>query len=146
LRVNLLLNRASRWADVYSFLPYEGRVDVALKEPCHVSVRIPAWVQKANVAVSVGGEQRPVRWSGQYLDVGECKPQEKVSISFPIEERTVREVIGGRQYTLTLKGNDVVAIDPPGKYCPYYQREKYRKGEVQWKNVQRFVSDETLVI
>ena len=25
-RVNLLLNRASAWADVYSFIPYAGRV------------------------------------------------------------------------------------------------------------------------
>jgi hypothetical protein len=69
-----------------------------------------------------------------------------VWISFPISERTQQETIGARQYTLTLKGNDVVAIDPPGKYCPYYQRQKYRQGSVQWKNVQRFVSDERLVI
>ena len=121
-------------------------MDITLKQPCNVSVRVPEWVQKINVAVTVAGEPRPIRWNGQYLGVGEGKPQEKVSIAFPMEERTQREIIGAKEYMLTLKGNDVVAIDPPGKYCPYYQREKYRKGEVQWKNVERFVSKEELVI
>ncbi len=33
---------------------------------------------------------------------------------------------------------------PPGKYYPYYQREKYRKNQVHWKNIQRFVSVDVL--
>src|SRR5437016_3525886 len=44
-QVNLLLNRASRWADVYSYLPYQGRVDLKMKEQCRkVRVRAPEWV------------------------------------------------------------------------------------------------------
>ena len=86
------------------------------------------------------------RWNGQYLEVGYFKPGDKVSVAFPIAERTQRETIGGRPYTLTLKGHDVVAIDPPGKYRPYYERDKYRKGKMLWKTVQRFVSDQTLLI
>jgi hypothetical protein len=146
LQVNLLMNRSSQWADVRSFIPYEGWVEVIPKQRCHVSVRVPDWVNKSQVTVRVGEEERPASWTGRYLEVGECAPQDKVWISFPISERTQQETIGARQYTLTLKGNDVVAIDPPGKYCPYYQRQKYRQGSVQWKNVQRFVSDERLVI
>lgn len=146
LRVNLLLNRASPWADVYSFLPYEGRVNMVLKRRCRVSIRIPDWVERRRVVVRVGEENRSVRWEGRYLNVGECVPQDKVSITFPIMERIVQEVIGGTPYTLTLKGNDVVLIDPPGRYCPLYQRAKYRKGQVLWKTSRRFLSEETLTI
>ena len=32
LKVNLLLNRASKWADIYSYIPYEGRVEVKIKQ------------------------------------------------------------------------------------------------------------------
>jgi hypothetical protein len=146
LQVNLLLNRSSQWADIHSLVPYHGRVDVIVKQRCKVSVRIPDWVDKSKVTASVGEEHRPINWTGRYLEVGECAPQNQASITFPISERTQQETMGARQYTLTLKGNDVVAIDPPGKYCPYYQRQKYRQGTVQWKEVQRFVSDEVLVI
>jgi hypothetical protein len=146
LQVNLLLNRSSRWADVYSFIPYDGRVDVIPKQRCHLAVRIPDWVDKSRVTVRVEEEERLSVWAGRYLDVGDCGPKNKVSITFPMFERTRQETIGARPYTLTLKGHDVVAIDPPGKYCPYYQRQKYRQGNAQWKDVQRFVSDEVLVI
>ena len=34
LKVNLLLNRASAGADVYSHVPYQGKVEVKVKKPC----------------------------------------------------------------------------------------------------------------
>lgn len=37
LRVHLLMNRVSEWADVLSHVPYEGRVDVSVKQPVAVS-------------------------------------------------------------------------------------------------------------
>ena len=33
LQINLLLNRASKWADVDSHIPYTGQVDVTVKQP-----------------------------------------------------------------------------------------------------------------
>ena len=43
---------------------------------------------------------------------------------------------------LVRKGNDVVAIDPPGRVCPLYQRAHYRENEPRWRKLQRFVTDE----
>ena len=37
LNVNLLLNRASPWADINWYIPYWGRVDIKIKKPCHRS-------------------------------------------------------------------------------------------------------------
>jgi hypothetical protein len=42
------------------------------------------------------------------------------------------------------KGNDVVAIDPPGRNCPLYRREHYRVAETRWREVERFVSPEQI--
>ena len=44
LRVNLLLNRASLWADVDSYIPYQGWVDVKVKQVVDLEIRIPEWV------------------------------------------------------------------------------------------------------
>jgi hypothetical protein len=46
------------------------------------------------------------------------------------------------KYTLVRKGNEVVAIDPPGRYCPLYQRDHYRVNDTRWRKVERFVSGE----
>jgi hypothetical protein len=146
LRVNLLLNRASPWADVYSHIPYEGRVDLKIKQPCpRVMVRVPEWITSGSreVVCKLNGAPRNVRWEGRYVDAGVAHPGDKLKVTFPISERTVRETIGDVPYTLTLKGNTVTTIDPAGKVGPLYQRAYYRASKAPMRKVSRFVPDET---
>ena len=155
LRVNLLLNRASPWADIHSYIPYEGRVDVRIKEACReVVIRVPQWIKSGSdeVTCEVNGEPRRLTWDGRYVGAGEATPGDTVAVKFPISERTVgrrdridlrqsgTERIGGELYTLVIKGNTVVFIDPPGVNCPLYQRDHYRNDYVGWRKIERFVS------
>jgi hypothetical protein len=144
LRVNLLLNRASQWADVYSYIPYEGRVDIRIKESCtDLLVRVPEWVKDngQEIVCKVNGTLRKAHRDGRFLNIGKSLQGDKISITFPIEERTVKETIGGIPYNLVLRGSTVVSIDPPGKNGALYQRVKYRD-QVAFRNVTRFVSQE----
>ena len=52
--------------------------------------------------------------------------------------------MGGVDYTLVIKGNTVVSVDPPGKFYPLYERKQYRATQVPWRKVERFVSDEEI--
>jgi hypothetical protein len=72
------------------------------------------------------------------------KPGDVVVMSFPIAERTEVVWVEKERYTLVRKGNDVVAIDPPGRYCPLYQREHYREDETRWRKIEQFVSSDHL--
>ena len=148
LKVNLLLNRASSWADVHSYLPYEGRVDLKIKRDCQaVRVRAPEWVASGSLTLTckVNGKTRPLHWEGRYVNLGPVVRGDTAEVKFPIAERTVWEKIGPETYTLVVKGTTVVSIDPPGKNGALYaDREKYRTSEVTWKNVERFVSDQHL--
>jgi len=139
LRLHLLLNRASPWADVNSYVPYEGRVDVKMKAACDLEVRIPEWVKPDEVSGFVNDEPRPLAFQGRYAQIGYVKRGDLVTVSFPISERTIDTTIGNVPYTLTIKGNDVVSISPPGKWDPFYQRSKYRQNHVQWIDRARFV-------
>lgn len=69
---------------------------------------------------------------------------DRVKLTFPIVERTVKTKLGGRLYTLVIKGNEVASIDPPGKHYPYYQRDHYRENKARWVNRERFVVNEVL--
>jgi hypothetical protein len=156
LRVNLLLNRASRWADVDSYLPYSGRVDVKIKQPlAEVLLRVPEWVPSGSPQVRAARGKTVVEfaWRGRYVSLEPARPGETLTVTFPIAERTitrrvygapVETVLGGVVYqSITFRGNEVVDIDPPGKNYPFYQRAHYR-GEPRWRTVTRFVSDETI--
>jgi hypothetical protein len=140
LTIHLLLNRASPWADVASRVPYTGRADISVKVGGNLEVRMPEWVKASQMAASVNGVTRPLSATGRYVLVGRVEPGDAVSVTFPISERTVRTTIGGEPYTLVIKGNDVVAIDPPGTWYPFYQRGRYRQDKVAWVMRDRFVA------
>jgi hypothetical protein len=146
LRVNLLFNRASAWCDIHSYIPYEGRVDLKIKQSCdRTLVRMPEWIQGGSqeVICTVNGRPRSVQWQGRYVEAGHAKPGDTITVKFPISERTVQETIGGISYRLEIRGNTVVSIDPPGKNGPLYERTYYRQ-PVKWRKVDRFVPDSTI--
>jgi hypothetical protein len=143
LRLNLLFNRASQWADIDSYIPYEGRVDVKVKQDLKgLEIRLPQWVTPNEATASVDGVKRPLSFDGRYAKVGAVKSGQTVQFTFPIFESVVKESIQGTEYTFVVRGNDVVSVDPPGKYRPFYQRAKYRLGYPQYRKVNRFVSAE----
>jgi hypothetical protein len=153
LKINLPLNRASKWADVDSHIPYTGRVDVHVKEPVELSIRIPKWVKPAEARVQVVNtvarasntiQDREVEWDGRYVKVGRVNPRDVVKLTFPIGERSEQSAVLPERSTLIIKGNEVVAVSPPGISCPTYQREHYRTDTTRWRNTQRFVSREEL--
>lgn len=142
LRVNLLLNRASQWADVDSYIPYVGRVDIKPKQELLLDIRLPQWVRPDEAHCTVDGEDRPLTFDGRYALVGRVDKGQSVSLTFPITERTEKIHAIGKEYTVVVRGNDVVWIDPPGKYLPFYQRGQFRTGDPLYRKVTRFVSDE----
>ncbi|MBL9215332.1 MAG: glycoside hydrolase family 127 protein [Opitutaceae bacterium] len=146
LRVNLLLNRPSPWADVLSHVPYNGRVEVKLKQDCpRLEVRIPSWTRPAEVACTVNGQPRTLAWNGRYAVVGAVAARDQVAVTFPIVERKVGVDIQRQHYYLTIKGHDVVDIYPRGRFAPYYQRNHYRRDDTRWRMMPRFVSAESIV-
>ena len=144
LQVNLLLNRASKWADIDSQLPYVGRVDVKVKEPVSLSVRAPEWVRPQQVRITLNGVDHRVDWRDRYADLGQTKPGDVATMLFALAERTDTVWIEKEHYELVRKGNEVVTIDPPGRICPLYQREQYRASSTRWRKIERFVSRESI--
>ncbi|MSP13393.1 MAG: hypothetical protein EXR62_10620 [Chloroflexi bacterium] len=144
LRVNLLLNRASPWADVDSYIPYEGQVDISMKQSCDLAVRLPEWVQPDQVICCVDGAARAVGCEGRYAQVGQVGAGQVVVLAFPIAERLDQIYIQKHRFTLVRKGNEVVSIDPPGQYYPLYQRDHYRQREVRWRQMERFVPQKSI--
>jgi DUF1680 family protein len=142
LRVNLLLNRASSWADVDSYIPYEGRVEVKVKLPLELSIRIPEWVTPEQAHCQVDGVDRKLGWNGRYALVGNVEKGRTVRLTFPISERSDDVWIEKRLYKIVRKGNEVVSIDPPGVQYPLYQRDHYRANKARMRKVTRFVSAE----
>jgi hypothetical protein len=149
LRVHLLLNRASPWGDVYSHIPYQGRVEIKVKKPCRgLSVRVPQWIESGSVHVKAtrGGDSVPFTWDGRYVrTIAPVNPGDVVVLQFPIETQTVKQTIASTPYTLEIKGNTVVSISPGGENGPLYRREYMKADAAPTTQVKRFVAEQALL-
>ncbi len=149
LQLNLLLNRSSQWVDINSYIPYEGRLDISVKQPLkEISVRMPEWIKSGSkeVLCQINGEVSQFKWNGRYIYLNNLNANDAIVLTFPISERTVKEVIGkvdGKpvEYAFIIRGNNVVSISPPSKNEPYFYEKGslYRSGKIPWKKAQRFI-------
>ena len=93
-QINLLLNRASQWLDIDSYLPYEGRVVIKNKSMSSISVRIPRWVDKGAVTSNRNGAKVTPFWVGQYLVFDAMGPKDVITVEFPMVESSATYTVG----------------------------------------------------
>ena len=153
-QVNLLVNRASRLADVDSYLPYEGKVVIHNKGARRISVRVLSWIDRRELQLSVSGQARPLSPVGNYLVVDELKPGDEIVLRFPVPESkasyTAHHRVWRRErvYTYTLRGSTVVDVTPKETSpcnIPIYDRGDMRQDPVPMKKAVRFVPDQVIV-
>jgi hypothetical protein len=163
--VNLLLNRASPWVDIDSYLPYEGKVVMRNKTASKLSVRVPRWVDRRTVEWRLNGEVVAPDRLGRYGVLDNLKPGDVVTMDFPVAEETATYRIEGsiersrwesKEYACTFKGTTLIDISPRDETLerdhryigdptalgtiPIYLRDHFKRDKAPMKRVSRFVS------
>ncbi|QHQ61017.1 hypothetical protein Ana3638_09755 [Anaerocolumna sedimenticola] len=128
--VNMLLNKASKWVDVYSYLPHEGKVELTaktdMKELC---IRIPEYVPYGAVTVkrSTGGEEKSINarqlpWvKNCFIKLQDVRQDEEIEVQFPVIMRKTIETAVDDVYETNWAGDNVISISPSGVYYPLYK-------------------------
>lgn len=148
-QVNLLLNRASRLLDVHSHLPYEGKVLIRNTGARRLAVRIPAWVDRRALRVSVAGKDVAPDWLGNRLTFSQLPAQCDITLAFPIRETTARYTTNANSdkeqvYSCIFRGSTLVDISPkdtdPRNYA-LYERDNLRADRAPMVTRERSVGD-----
>jgi hypothetical protein len=114
LRVNLLLSRNLPACRIESHLP-TGAVDISLKQPRVVLVRIPRDTDENGLRLRIDGQSvRPIR-IGPYLRLTERPLEHHARVEIPPLERSATEVLNGTEYEVHWKGETVLAVRGPEK-------------------------------
>ena len=145
--VNLFFNRASRWMDIDSYLPYEGKVELHNKEARMALVRIPSWVDMDEVKCFVNSKATRPPAIRRYLAFEGLRKGETIRLEFPNPETTDRYTIGNKVYRVTFRGSTVVNIEPKmqdATQLTLYQRDYLMAKQAPKRKVQRFVADNIL--
>ncbi len=171
VRVNLLLNRASPWLDVDSYLPYEGKVVLHNKQGKRVLVRIPNWVDRHALKCEVGGKTCTPPFAGNYLVLDALPVNTAITLTFPVREETERfvlddyghkgsQVLKTYSYNVTFRGSTAVKIVPVSPqansydgikpaavptYAAYLGREQFRRPSAPVKTVERYSTESRIL-
>ena len=146
--VNLLLNRASPWLDIDSYLPYEGRVVIKNKTARRISVRIPSYLRLSDVACKLNGADIRTYYAGRFLTIDGLAPGSIIELTFPLRTYDFTYTIYAhthmeQPFSFTMKANTVLDIDPrdlrPTTY-PYYERDHMKADKAPIIDVIRKVS------
>ncbi len=117
LSVNLLVDKLLPQAEIRSALPWVGRVSVHLHQDMDVRIRLPEFVQPADVRVGCSCRGVQVRFHSGWLEIDSARADELYEINFPLpivhEEVRVGNP-GFREwvYEATWKGDSVVRLEP----------------------------------
>lgn len=131
--INLLLNKATRWLDIRSYMPHEGKIELDINEDIpELLIRIPEWVPFGAVEVSRTLDAQTTAKTGRqtgwvkkvYMKLGSVVKGEKITITFPMQVWHTVEEAWTLEYNVKWCGDDVIHIDPAGTYYPLYN---YRK-------------------
>jgi len=124
VQVNIPFSRNSEWCEVISYEPYVERMDIIMHDDSKVRVRIPAWVDRRDVRVSVDGDLVEFDTSSDlYIEIGGGYAGRTICMEYPLRKVKITENIDGQEYVLDWRGNTVVGIEPRGSLYPIYERE-----------------------
>ena len=131
--INLSLNRDTKWAQVNSYIPYEGKVEITMRTNADLHVRIPGNVNKNAVNVYVNGNKINKILQEGYIVVKNLKIGQQAVVEYPLEIEKKSEKVMGKEYKLEWKGDTVINISPSGKIAPFFKRTELKTAKAQFE-------------
>lgn len=127
--VNFLLNKASKWLNMYSYLPHQGKLEItANKNIKTLLVRVPEYVPYGAVKIKhiIGAKSknisgRDLPWvKKSFIKLDNIANKEVIEVEFPIIERKTIETAVDDTFEVEWRGDNVMSINPMGTYYPLY--------------------------
>jgi len=139
--VNLSLNRKTKWVEVLSYRPYQGKVMVRIHDAPVVPIRIPDWVNRQKVNVKINGVDHDVEWRRSYVRINNLCGGDEVVVTYSLRRITVREKIlsfKNEEFSVTWRGDIVIDIKLPRQNYPLYQRSNLDSDSVPMKEIKLY--------
>jgi hypothetical protein len=117
-RVNLLFDCRNKDFEIFSHLPLYGRLNFIANTNNVLMVRMPPWVDRKTIQLSVSRELRPVKLKSGYVIIDGLKAGAQGCVTFDVPCKVERETVDGTEYTTTWVGNQLISISPRGLEDP----------------------------
>ena len=113
LHIHLLISKTSNVCDVMSRLPERGSLDIVLREPRALSIRIPENVRREQISVLYNGEAVKPKIVGNYLHVSDARKWGRIRVELPSMSVNETFVLNGKKYRGIWVGETLVRLSGP---------------------------------
>ncbi len=103
---------------IKSLLPKAGNIQISAKSNKALFVRIPNWVSKKSIKLTVNGTTKKLDFSVNYLKISGLKKGGNAQLAFDVPCKTEREMVDGFWYETMWIGNQVIRIKQSGVISP----------------------------
>ena len=120
--VNMLFSYASEDVTIRSFLPDAGRLEFVMHRPVPLLVRLPSWLNRKTLVVTVNGEPRTPMFVRCEMFLGDVKPNDIIVVTFcqPSERQSERVIGYDEEFQVEWLGDTVQSIIPQVGACRLY--------------------------
>lgn len=132
-QINMWLNRRSQLVDVFSFLPYEGKLWLQNKGAKKIFIRKPGWAKHTRLRVKVNGHDSQPVWIGNRMMFDDLKGNEKIVIETTVSVETCEYILlninamkdSHSRFRCEFKGHTAINVQRIGE-VPESQRNWYK--------------------
>ncbi len=129
VRVNLGCSRSTPTVEVVGHEPWAGRVEVRVRMPRRVLIRLPEGIARGEARASVDGRPVDVIWQGRWAVFAGLGAGQVAELAYPLKGSTRDYPIAGQVYRGEWRGSTLVEMQPAGSRYPIYDRRALVAGE-----------------
>ena len=102
-----------------------GRLQIKVKQPRHLKVRIPEFVAAGQMLVRINGQPTIPREDHAFLDLGPVRAGDRVEVFYPLKARTTEERLAPGVFRFRWRGATVVGASPEQKIRPLFTDARF---------------------
>jgi hypothetical protein len=125
LRVNFHFDYEDARIRIRSARGEEARLEIDLKAPAQLRVRVPLWVPEGSLRLTVNGSVLPAGVTRGFLTVPRQEAAARIGIAHALPRETVVERTDGVDYHVTWRGDEIMGISPNTDWLPFYPTAPY---------------------
>jgi DUF1680 family protein len=97
-----------------------AQLDIQLKKPQPLFMRIPGWAPARSVQLWVNGQPVKPEWLGSFVFVSRLEAPAHIRLSYDLPVRQMDEETDGVNYHFTWRGDEIMSMTPNTDWLPFY--------------------------
>lgn len=120
LQVNFHFDFEDERICLHSSRDQAAHVDILLKLPQPLFIRIPGWAPCESVRLRLNGQPTPPGWMGRFLMISKQPGPAQIQVEYALPVTYLDETTDGVTYHFTWRGDEIISMTLNTDWLPFY--------------------------